>query len=205
MAGFAAVAAPVLMWGEFFTVALNRPGYNLLTRPFSDLATMGTQNSTVFDVGFFIIPGALTVLVGLGLLYEAGLGHVWRAGALLVVAAGAFLFLTGVFRQDPTSSSAGYLHGMVSQICFALAAIAPILLFIGSAGLRDGAPPRRIWLAVAVAAMALELFGVLVRPALHLPYGVFQRPFTLALTVFFVTTAAWLLRGRELGGLSVRD
>jgi hypothetical membrane protein len=164
MAGIAAVAAPVLMWGEFLTVGLTRHGYNLLTRPFSDLATMGTQNSTFFDVGFFLVPGALTMLVGLGLLYEAGLGHTWRAGALLVVGAGVFLLLTGVFRQDPTSASAGYLHGTVSQICFGLAAVAPILLFIGSGGLRDGAPPRRIWLAVAMAATTLELFGVLVRP-----------------------------------------
>lgn len=205
VAGLAAVAAPVLMWGEFLTVGLTRQGYNLLTRPFSDLATMGTQNSTFFDVGFFLIPGALTILVGVGLLSEAGLGQVWRAGALLVVGSGAFLLLTGVFRQDPSSTYAGYLHGTVSQICFALASFAPIVLFVGSGGLAEAAPPRRIWLGAALAALALELFGVVVRPALHFPYGTFQRPFTLAMTVFFVTTGAWLLRGRELRGLSVRD
>jgi len=204
-AGIAAVAAPLLMWADFLGVGLTRSGYNLLTRPFSDLATMGTQNSTVFDVGFFLVPGLLTVVIGLGLLDTRGMGRLWNAGAALVIGAGAFLFLTGVFRQDPSVPSAGVLHGTVSQICFALASIAPALLFIGSAGLRTSAPPRRVWLVVAVAALALELFGVLVRPALHIPYGLFQRPFTLALTVFFVTTSFWLLRDRRLRGLSVQD
>ena len=204
-AGLSAVAAPILMWTEFFGVGGTRSGYNLLTRPFSDLATIGTQNSTLFDVGFFLIPGVLTVVVGLGLFMAHDLGRLWKAGALLVVGAGAFLLLTGIFRQDPSSRYAGELHGTVSQVCFALASIAPILLFIGSAGLGEGAPPRRLWLLVAVGALALELFGLFVRPALHLPYGIFQRPFTLALTVFFITTAFWLLRGRPLQGLSVQD
>lgn len=205
MAGWSALATPVLMWSEFLTAGSTRRGYDMLTRPFSDLATRGTPNSTLFDIGFFVIPGALTIIVGLGLWNAAGRSQLWRAGAAMVAAAGVFLIATGLFQQDPSSPSAGYLHGTVSQICFALASAAPIALFVGSGGLGHGAPPRRIWLAVAIAALALELFGVFVRPALHVPYGLFQRPFTLTLTIFFVTAGYWLLKARRTEGLSVRD
>lgn len=205
LAGWAAFAAPALMWFEFLAVGTSRRGYNLLTRPFSDLATMGTPNSTPFDVGFFLIPGVLTIIVGLGLWNAGGPGRAWRAGASLVVGAGVFLVATGLFRQDPASSEAGYLHGTVSQICFALASAAPLSLFVGSGGLGHGAPPRRVWLVVAVGALALEAFGLFVRPVMHIPYGLFQRPFTLALTVFFVTAGFWLLKARRIEGLSVRD
>lgn len=205
IAGVSALIAPALMWADFLAMGLTRPGYNMLTRAFSDLATRGTQNSTPFDIGFFLVPGILTVVIGIGLYKLEGLGQVWKMGSLLVAGAGAFLVLTGVFQQDPSSVSAGILHGTMSQVCFALASVAPVMLFAGSAEMAGAAPPRRLWLGAAVAAVALELFGILVRPALHFPYGFFQRPFTLALTVFFVTTGAWLLRGRQLEGLSVRD
>lgn len=205
VAGVAAFAAPALMWTQFLIVGISRQGYDLLTRPFSDLATRGTPNATFFDVGFFLIPGLLTMVIGLGLFNAAGLGQVWKMGSLLVVGAGAFLVLTGVFQQDPTSPSAGILHGAMSQVCFALASAAPIVLFLGSSGLSEDAPPRRLWLVTAVAALGLEAFGLVLRPMLHYPFGVFQRPFTLALTVFFVSTGAWLLRVRQLEGLSVRD
>ena len=205
VAGFSALAAPLLMWTEFLTVGSLRQGYNMLTRPFSDLATMGTPDSTFFDVGFFLLPGLLTIVVGVGLWNAVNTAPAWRAGAALVIGAGTFLVATGLFRQDPTSTAAGPLHGTVSQICFALASAAPIALFAGSGGLGVHAPPRRIWLVVAVAALAIEAFGLFVRPALHFPYGFFQRPFTLALTVFFVTTGAWLLRGRKIEGLSLQD
>jgi hypothetical membrane protein len=203
-AGFAALAAPVLMWSEFLAVGLNRQGYNLLTRPFSDLATIGTPESTLFDVGFFLVPGVLTVIVGLGLWKAATTATAWKVGAGLVVGAGVFLLATGIFRQDPSSPAAGPLHGTVSQVCFALASVAPLVLLAGSRGMRH-APPRLIWIVTAIAALLIEGFGVLVRPALHYPYGVFQRPFTLALTVWFVTTGAWLLSVRKIEGLSVRD
>lgn len=204
-AGYSALAAPALMWTNFLVLGISRHGYDLLTRPFSDLATRGSQNATFFDVGFFLVPGLLTIVIGLGLFNLRGHGSMWKAGSALVVGAGVFLVLTGVFQQDPTSPSAGILHGTVSQICFALAAVAPLLLFAGSRRLGAAAPPRRVWLVAAVAALVLEAFGLFVRPILHYPYGIFQRPFTLALTVFFVTTGAWLLRDRKLEGLSVRD
>lgn len=197
--GYAAIAAPVLMWSGFLAAALARPGYNLLTRPFSDLATRGTSNSTVFDVGFFIVPGALTTLVGLGLWF-AGRSRGWRAGAALVGAVGVFLVATGVFQQDPASSSASILHGTVSQTCFAIATGAPAVLF--GASFRESSlnPPRHLWLATGVAAAVIEIAGVALRPVLHYPDGLFQRPFTVALTIWFVATGAWLLRAGTAEG-----
>ena len=188
------------MWSGFFAAALTRQGYNLLTRPFSDLATRGTSNSTVFDVGFFIVPGALIALVALGLWFAGHAGWTWRAGAALTGATGFFLFATGIFQQDPGSSTASILHGTVSQICFAIATVAPVVLFVGS--LRDPhlQPPRQVWLATGFAAVVIEGLGVALRPFLHYPDGFFQRPFTVALTVWFVATGAWLLAGRRTTG-----
>ena len=204
VAGVAAVAIPLLMWTDFLTMGLTRAGYNLLTRPFSDLATTGTPNAALFSAGFFFVPGLLTVLLGAGLWLAFAGNHAWRLGAAMVVIAGVFLVATGVFPQDPHVPMAGVMHGTVSQICFAIGSGAPLVLFAGS---RDHAlpPPRRVWLGLGIASLLIEAFGVLVRPAMHLPYGVFQRPFTLVLTAFFVTTGFWLLRGRQIEGLSVPD
>jgi hypothetical protein len=44
-----------------------------------------------------------------------------------------------------------------------------------------------------------------VRPLTSYPDGLFQRPFTLVLTIWFISTGAWLLRGRNFEGLSVPD
>ncbi len=193
------------MWTEFLTIGLSRHGYNMLTRPFSDLATIGTPNSTPFDIGFFLVPGALTMVVAVGLWHAHSASTAWRVGAALVAGAGVFLVATGLFRQDPNSALAGPLHGTVSQICFALASVAPLVLLAGSRGMGRHSPPRQAWFVTAVAAVAIEAFGLFIRPALHFPYGFFQRPFTLALTVWFLTTGAWLLSVRKIEGLSVRD
>lgn len=193
------------MWSGFFAAATSRQGYGLLTRPFSDLATRGTPNASLFDLGFFIIPGLLTVLVGIGLWLAGNPGPVWRAGAVLIVAAGLFLFATGAFQQDPSSPAATILHRTVSQICFAIASIAPVVLFTGS--LRDARldPPRRVWLMTGVAAAVMECVAVALRPVLNYPDGLFQRPFAVALTVWFVATGAWLLRVRKAEGLVIAE
>lgn len=204
-AGWAALAAPLLMWSEFLTMGITRHGYNLLTRPFSDLATRGTPHADLFALGFFFLPGLLTIVLGAGLWFAIRGGQAWRAGALLVVFTGVFMVAVGVFPQDPNSFVAGLLHGTMAQTTFAIASTAPLVLFVGSAGNARLAPPRRLWLGAGIAALAIEVLAVALRPVMSYPDGFFQRPFTLALTIWFVSTGAWLLRAREFEGLSVPD
>ena len=204
-AGLAALAAPLLMWSEFLTMGISRPGYNLLTRPFSDLATRGTPNADLFALGFFFVPGLLTIVLGVGLWFAIRGGQAWRAGALLVVFTGVFMVAVGSFPQDPTSFVAGLLHGTMAQTCFAIASVAPLVLVAGSASHTHLAPPRRLWLAAGIAAIAIEILAIALRPVMSYPDGLFQRPFTLVLTIWFITTGAWLLRGHKFEGLSVPD
>ena len=190
------------MWAEFLTHGLARQGYNLLTRPFSDLATRGTPAAGDFMVGFFMVPGLLTIVVGLGLWFAHRDSAVWKIGSILIGAAGVFLFATGLFQQDPTSVVAGLLHGTMAQICFAIASVGPLVLFLGSK--THLSAPRRLWLVAGLAVLVIEFAGVAVKPLMHYPDGFFQRPFTLALTVWFVGTGLWLvrLRSREAAAIS---
>jgi hypothetical membrane protein len=204
-AGLSAIVAPLLMWTDFLTMGSTRHGYNLLTRPFSDLATRGTPNADIFTLGFFFLPGLLTIVLGVGLYLAIGGGQAWRAGAVLVVFTGVFMLAVGAFPQDPHSYIAGILHGTMAQICFGIAAVAPLVLFAGSRGHLHFAPPRRLWLLAGLAALAIEALAIALHPVIHYPDGAFQRPFTLVLTIWFVTTGAWLLRGRKFEGLSVPD
>jgi hypothetical membrane protein len=191
------------MWSEFLTMGISRHGYNLLTRPFSDLATRGTPHADLFALGFFFVPGVLMVVLGIGLWFAIIGGQAWRAGALMIVVSGVFLVAAGAFPQDPNSTVAGLLHGTMAQTCFALASAAPLVLFVGSASHAHLAPPRRLWLAAGIAAFAIEALAIALRPLLPYPDGLFQRPFTLVLTIWFITTGAWLLRGHKFEGLSV--
>lgn len=202
-AGFSALMTPLLMWSDFLSMATLRHGYNLLTRPFSDLATRGTPHADIFALGFFFLPGLLTIVLGVGLYVGIRGGRMWRAGSVLVVLTGIFMMAVGAFPQDPHSYIAGILHGTMAQICFGIAAGAPLLLLAGSRNHPHIAPPRRLWLMAGIGALAIEAFGLFVKPLMHYPDGVFQRPFTLVLTIWFVATGAWLLRGRQFEGLSV--
>jgi hypothetical membrane protein len=204
-AGWAALATPLIMWSGFLATGISRHGYNLLTRPFSDLATRGAPDAGLFALGFFFVPGLLTVVLGIGLWFSIRGGQAWRAGALMVVFTGVFMVAVGAFPQDPNSIVAGMLHGTMAQTCFAIASAAPLVLFIGSGSHLHLAPPRRLWLAVGIAAFAIEALAVGLRPVVSYPDGFFQRPFTLVLTIWFVATGAWLLRGHRFEGLSVPD
>ena len=197
--GGAALAAPALMWGDFLTMGTLRHGYNLLLGAASNLATRGTPNSDLYTVGFFFIPGLLTLVVAAGLWSAVKESRTWRLGVGLVVVAALFLILTGYFRQDPSSPGENSLHGLVSQICFGGATLAMVALALGAPSGRRPLPPRRLWLGVAAAVMLIEGFNLFLRGPLGISYGLFQRPFTLTLSVWFVITGIWLLREREPG------
>jgi hypothetical protein len=199
------MAAPVMMWSDFLTMGTSRHGYNLLTRPFSDLATRGSPHADLFALGFFFVPGVLTAVLGVGLWFAIRGSQAWRAGAVMVVATGVLMVAVGAFPQDPNSLVAGLLHGTMAQTCFAIASASPLVLFLGSGSHIHLSPPRRLWLAAGIAALAIEGLAIALRPVMSYPDGLFQRPFTLVLTIWFVTTGVWLLRGRKFEGLSVPD
>lgn len=203
VAGFAALAAPALMWSEFLTMGALRQGYNLVTSAASDLATRGTPNAAIFSLGFFFLPGLLTVVVGAGLWFTHRESRAWRLGAVLVAVAGLFLMLTGAFPQDPHSHLAGVMHGVMSQTCFAAVTASMVALAAGAPRRARVSPPRRLWLAVAAAVILIEGFNVFLRQPLGVPNGLFQRPFTITLSAWFVVTGLWLLRTHDREGLSV--
>lgn len=192
--GMAAIAAPVLMWAEFIGHGLARPGYNLLTRAASDLAARGEPDATSYVIGFFYVPGLLVALLGVGLWRAARGGRTWRVGTFLVVAEGLLLVLAGAFREDPTSATATSLHQNLATACFTAAMLAPLVLLRGTPARTAFGPPRRLWLLSGAALAALQVSGMLVGTARPFPPGFVQRPFGLVLTVWFVSTGAWLLR-----------
>lgn len=190
----AALLAPLLMWVEFFVMGSLRPGYNLVTGAASELAARATTNAAVYSAGFFFLPGILTLFVAAG-LWRTGRGSaLWRIGAVLVAVAGALLVLTGVFPLDRDSALSTELHNIVSQSCFVVATVAMLLLAAGASRIPWEGVPRKLWLAVGLALAAVEVFNVTVRQAMGLPNGLFQRPFMILLTVWFVVTGIWLLR-----------
>lgn len=203
LAGVAALLAPLLMWVEFFVMGSLRPGYNLVTGAASELAARGTTHAAVFSAGFFFLPGVLTLFVATGLWRTGRGGHLWRTGALLVAVAGALLVLTGVFPLDRTSALSSGLHGIVSQACFAIVTVAMLLMSAGASRIQWEGVPRRLWLGLGFGLTAVELFNLTFRQAMALPNGLFQRPFMILVTVWFVVTGVWLLRAdayREWAG-----
>jgi hypothetical membrane protein len=195
LGGAAAICAPAVMWTEFISISLTRPGYNILMRPASDLATRGVPHAELFTVGFFYLAGILTVLVGIALWMSVRGGWLWRLGAAQVMLVGVLLTLTGVFPQDPASTDATNLHRLVSQACFMVAAAVPLTLLLGAPAAHAPRPLRQLWLASGLALIAIEAGGIVLRLLSTFPAeGLFQRPFTLALTAWFCATGVWLLR-----------
>ena len=188
----AALAAPVLMWTEFLAVGTATPGFNLLARAASDLGAVGAAHRRLFDAGFFLIPGALTMIAGVSLLRARGGGRVWAAGAVLVAADGVLLLLAGLFPETPGDPAATAMHQLFATWCFAVAGVAPTLLAVGER-------PRRLtrgwWVRAALAAALLvtEGAGILTRLFAVYPEGWFQRPFGLLLSAWYVAVAIWLL------------
>lgn len=191
IAALAALATPLLMWIEFLAVGLSTPGYDLLTRAASDLGATGARAASIFDAGFFVLPGLLTMLFAAGLMAAPPRSAWWRLGALLVFAEGALLVLAGVNSENPASSTLTARHQLLASLCFAAAAVAPIALLTGMRG-----AARRSWSAALIASslaiLLIEVAGITLSLFTAYPDGLFQRPFGVALTVWFLAGAAWL-------------
>jgi hypothetical membrane protein len=193
--GFAAVVAPVLMWLEFIGAGTSTPGYNLLTRAASDLGERGAATAAAYVPGFFYVPGALAVLVGLGLLATWKGGIAWRVGALLVVTEGVFLMLAGAFAEDPHSIAATSVHQGLAGVCFVAGALAPLALVFARPKTSGPRPPIRLWLLTGGALVAIYLSAILLSVVgVHFPQGLLQRPFTVVLTGWYLVTGIWMLR-----------
>jgi len=196
LAGIAALAIPAVMWIEFVRLGTARPGYNLLTRAASELGARGTPNSLQFTVGFFFLLGALIVLVGISLQTVVARSRAWRIGAGLVTLSGVLLFLSGVFPMDGHSAQATSLHQFVSQSCFALAAVAPVLILAGAPRIHLPSWLPRFWLVTGILGVVVEISAVILEHTTTLPQGIFQRSFMLVLTAWFAATGFWLIRHR---------
>jgi hypothetical membrane protein len=196
-AGLAALFAPTLMWSALFVFGPRRHGYNLLSRTFSELSARGTPYAFLFELGFFLIPGVLALVVALGLWFGFPATLLWRLGAALIFLAGLFLCAAGVFPQDSSSMTAGIIHRFLAQTCFFLTSLAPFFLSAGSSAPTHSAPPRRLWLATGIASFAIAVAGLTLRSLIPAPEGFFEHSFTLVLTLFILATGIWLLRSHS--------
>lgn len=194
--GLAAILAPLVMWAEFIGVGLSTPGYNLLTRAASDLGAAGAPTAAFFRAGFFLAPGALTILVGAALLAVPCHSPWWKVGAATVGVEGLFLLLAGLYPENPASASATARHQILAAVCFGAAALAPVGLLAGLSADMSLRMAPRTWAISAPVLLILEVGGLLTRDFANYPDGLFQRPFGLTLTVWYLGTAALLIRGR---------
>lgn len=194
MAALLSLVTPILMWMMFLALGMAYSGYNLLTRAASDLGAAGSPHATTFDVGFFALPGLFTAMVGVALLLIGVRSWCWRLGAAAVAAAGLLLFSAAFFPDRGGPPGAATIHQAVTQICFALAAAAPLFMLWGSRAIAIPVLIRRLWLASGCGAILVEVGVPLLRAHISLPEGAFQRPLLLSLTVWFVTVAIWLNR-----------
>ena len=198
LAGGVALAVPLVMWTEFLGVGLTRPGYDMLGAQASQLGAWGTPNAGLFTAGFFYAGGALTAALGAGLQLAGIRSRIWRLGAAMISVAGVLLVLGGVFPTAGESPQATQAHMWLTQTCFAIAALAPLVLLAGAPAARIPAWVRRLWLGSSLTALGIEAVAVLLRSHLHFPEGLFQRPFLVTLTIWFVATGTWLIRHRPV-------
>lgn len=190
----AAVGAPVVMWGEFLYWGSATPGYNLLLRAASDLGMVGAAHRLEFTVGFFYAAGVLTLVVAAALWRLLPRGWASRAAVLLVALEGGALIATGLLPEHPGSPARTADHQFAASISFAAAAAAPFLLGLAVRNRLPRLGRISLWLGAGLA--ALFAADYLRRTATRLPDGLFQRPFGLLLTGWFLLMAA---AARRLG------
>lgn len=193
--GVSATVAPLLMWTAFIGAGTATPGYNLLTRAASDLGARGVTTAALYVPFFFYLPGFLAVLAGLGLLATWKGGKVWQLGALLVMVEGVFLILAGAFAEDAHSMVATTVHQELAGVAFIAAALAPLALVLGRPKTPEWRPPLRLWLLTGGTLIAIYVGALLLKAAgVTYPSGLYQRPFTIVLTVWYLATGLWMLR-----------
>lgn len=194
----AAIVVPLLMWAEFLGVGLWTPGYNVFTRAASDLGAVGAPTAGQFRMGFFVLPGVMAVVVAAALLALPFRSFWWRLGGGVVALNGVLLVLAGLNPENPLSPSDTARHQMLATFCFGAAAVASAALLAGLPGAASSRLAPRAWLLGTPALLSLQFGGLVARSFVTFPDGLFQRPFGIALTVWYAGTA-WLLMRAPTG------
>jgi hypothetical membrane protein len=184
----AALTAPAVMWAEFLGFGLATPGYNVLLRAASELAEVGARNRELFTLGFFYLAGAVTVVLGVALPRVLPAGRFAVPAGALVVVSGAALVATGMFPMDPGSPERTAQHQSISSLSFVASALAPVAAGLALRAERPGY--ARVSTVLGACLVAWFAFALAAHALAPLPEGVFQRPFGIALTAWYLATAA---------------
>ncbi len=188
------VTVPVVLWSMFLTFGLLRHGYGLLTSAASSLGAKGTPHAEAFNIAFFYTGGILTALAGTGLAILHHRSFRWLLGSIFMIVAGVLLFLTGVFPTAGAGHFDAHMHGLVSQWCFVLASVAPLLLVLDSKHLFHQPGLQRILKIVAVSSLVIEVLQIAIAHIIRYPYGYFQRSFMASLSIALLILGIWLKR-----------
>jgi hypothetical membrane protein len=184
---------PLLMWASFLLIGATTQGYDLVTRPASDLGAHGSANAGLFNLGFFYIPGLLC------LVFTAALAELARPAslpaAILVTAGAVSLLISGLFRVDPSSPSATHLHQAVGISFVTAMPLAPIVVAFSAA--RRTSLQRYAALSAAIGGglVIVAVLSVALPENARPSSGVFQRCSAVLETAWFWLTA-WALVGQ---------
>lgn len=188
----AGIAAPLLMWTFFFIAGLQRHGYNLLLDPASELGQAGTPGATMFNAGFFIVPGLLIVIFAVRLYAVIARRRLGVAAALLMGASGLSLVASGLITMNPNSFQLSLLHRLVGLPLLTALPAAILLLLVALPFESRWSIDRR--LSAAAGSLMVLLIAVYEVPLVALPDGILQRANLLVLTAWLLAVGLRLLR-----------
>lgn len=184
------VAGPILFTVIVVTCGALRPEYSHLSQFISELGEIGGPNAGLMNYAGFMVPGALILVSGLGLVGPLPRSGLTIAGAFLVALFGAGVFAAGVFSCDPgclpeNPSREGFLHNLVSLIAF-VAMIAGVALLGFQFRRMPGWPGFALYsFLTAAAAAALLLVMMIVTAAMPI-IGLVQRVFLGVLFLWLI-------------------